>query len=390
MQTRYLILMLNLIFILNSCNIQNKSIKCNIPSFDSIHNYVNKNNPDTIDAYINEFQRFGFYKNAFALINKLDHSSIYGDLDSFQLPQNLSIIPATDFLAKNAEKYDIIMLNENHYLPQHRVFAHSLLETLKKNGYKYLALEAVYYDQEIPILTEEGINHDLGYYTKEVFYSNFIKCAVESGFEVFGYEPNYNSDKYGEIEVKVRDYDMCKNILSKWNVENGKLLIFCGFGHNFKQNAFLRSYLEKEDPKLKIMSINQINLNEEISSQIQDKIRKKINLVIEPSVLIDSMVQFTIWKNYETEIIHPTYNATLSDLNKVYRIYRKFDIPKEYLAYDLYFYNSKNLNDLCKINPIGIYRHQNEITSINLPIDSQIFMYKIVKGETHFISCLKF
>ena len=42
-----------------------------------------------------------------------------------------------------AEKYQIVMINEAHHVPQHRVFTYRLLEDLWQKGYRYLALEAL-------------------------------------------------------------------------------------------------------------------------------------------------------------------------------------------------------------------------------------------------------
>lgn len=388
MQIRYLIF--SLIFIVGCRTNNNKSTQCILPDFNSITNYVDKYNPDTTNAYIEVLQRFGFHKNAFKLIDEQDNWPLYDRLDSLQIPKNLRAKPATEFLDIKAKEYDIIMLNENHCMPQHRVFAQSLLETLKKNGYKYLALETIMEDEDKPIIVNGAINYDVGYYTKEVHYSNFLKDAIDLGFYVFGYEPNYRSDKYIEGEPKIRDLDMCYNILDKWNKEEGKLFIYCGFGHSFNQKMSLRSYLENENPELKIMSINQIILNQEIKSQVQNKIREKVDLVSVPSVLLDSNTEYTLRDLYEAEIIHPLYSSTLNNLYKYYPTHIKYEIPEQYLNNDLYFYNSRIIDKICNINPIAIYRSKNKTTSISLPTGSEVYMYKVDNENTQFISKLKF
>ena len=135
---------------------------------------------------------------------------------------------AKDYIIERSKDEQIIIINEAHHNPMHRVFTASLLKDLYKNGYRYLGLEA---------LTDRAINkrkfatQESGYYTKEPEFGNLIVEALQIGFKVFGYEagPNKNG--------KEREIEQAKNIESFLkNNPKGKLIIHCGFSHVFENH----------------------------------------------------------------------------------------------------------------------------------------------------------
>lgn len=129
---------------------------------------------------------------------------------------------ATDYVIEQSRKESIIIINEAHHQPVHRVFTESLLDGLYKNGYRYLGLETLAEDSLLNIRKWPLVND--GYYSREPQYGNMIRKALEIGFTLFCYEA-LNDPEGREIgEAK-----NIKKILDKDN--KAKILIHCGFGH---------------------------------------------------------------------------------------------------------------------------------------------------------------
>lgn len=135
--------------------------------------------------------------------------------------------PAPAAITRIAAQNDVFLLDELHHLPQHRVFLHSILKELYSNGYRYLALEALFED----IMGTKNLSVDAGVYTKEPNFANMIKEALQLGFHVFGYEGTDFSTN------TVRDSIAASNILKKWNPSLGKLIVYGGPAHIVKNES---------------------------------------------------------------------------------------------------------------------------------------------------------
>jgi len=75
---------------------------------------------------------------------------------------NSKAISAKDFILEKSKTEEIIILNELHHNPSHRIFARSLLKGLYKNGYRYLGLEAL---NDVQINQRNFATLESGYYT---------------------------------------------------------------------------------------------------------------------------------------------------------------------------------------------------------------------------------
>jgi len=143
----------------------------------------------------------------------------------------LSIVNAQEYILERAKDYQVVIINEAHHMPQHRVFTTRLLEDLKAQGFKHLGLETFFASETndstlqangYPILTT-------GYYSKEPQFGNLIREALHSDYKVFGYESQ------GHANGKEREINQARNIqeyLSKYPDE--KLIIHCGFDHGYE------------------------------------------------------------------------------------------------------------------------------------------------------------
>lgn len=131
-----------------------------------------------------------------------------------------------DTIIKEAEKHKIVMINENHFYPNHRILVSDLLKNLKKIGYNYLALEALNTKQDsILNLANSYPVLETGFYTSEQNYSNLIRKAKELGFEFIAYENTDNS--------KNREIGQAENLYNKTFLINPniKVVVLAGIDH---------------------------------------------------------------------------------------------------------------------------------------------------------------
>ena len=124
-------------------------------------------------------------------------------------------------IAEIAKENQVIMLNEDHYYPKHRLFAMELLETLKANGYNYLSLEGF---NSKSSEKESTPNYKNGIYTDEPYFAHFIRKAIALGFAVSGHE---NFDKGVD-----RELGQAKNVIKILEKDpKAKIFVYVGHGH---------------------------------------------------------------------------------------------------------------------------------------------------------------
>lgn len=131
-----------------------------------------------------------------------------------------------DTIINEADKHKIVMINENHYYPNHRLLVFDLLERLKEIGYSYLALEALNTKQDSLLNLENAYpTLETGFYTSEQNYSNLIRKAKELGYEFIAYENTDNN--------KNRELGQAENLFNKtFKINpNSKVLVLAGIDH---------------------------------------------------------------------------------------------------------------------------------------------------------------
>ena len=147
--------------------------------------------------------------------------------------------PAKEAIIRAAKTERILMINESHQNPKHRMFTKSLLRDMYANGYRYLALEALNQQKNIPPFFQDSLFYQRGYllnsmaygtYISEPQMSNLIRHALDLGYEIISY------DSFGKGREK-----NSAGILFKVFEEDkeAKMIIHCGWYH----------ILEKPDPR---------------------------------------------------------------------------------------------------------------------------------------------
>jgi hypothetical protein len=139
--------------------------------------------------------------------------------------RELKPVDAISYLANAAAGHTVVVINEAHHQPMHRVFTAALLQPLYDQGFRFLGLEALNWSDSLinkrgfPILSS-------GYYISEPQYGNMVREAIRIGYTVFPYEAE------GGENGKEREISQARNIANVMNQHpEAKILIHCGFAH---------------------------------------------------------------------------------------------------------------------------------------------------------------
>jgi hypothetical protein len=151
-----------------------------------------------------------------------------GAIDTFQTYRP---VDAIEHILKATKEYQVVIINEAHHMPQHRVFTTQLLAGLSEQGFQHLGLETYFASpKEDSIFRVNGYpTLTSGFYTKEPQFGQLLRKAHQSGFNLFGYESN------GHADGKEREINQARNIEAYLKKHpNEKVMIHCGFAHAFK------------------------------------------------------------------------------------------------------------------------------------------------------------
>lgn len=237
-----------------------------------------------------EYALKGDYQNALkqwdlAFIPK-SHELSEREKDS--ILEDYNLVSAKDYIISQAQKHQIIIINEAHHSSAHRVFTTILLQELYEQEYRNLGLEALGNGKNLdPSLNERGYPiQESGYYTKDPQFGNLIRTALKIGYTLFPYEQD-RMDSDGKHR-EIAQAENIKNFIDQ--NPNGKTLIHCGFGHvmegNVPQWGKAMAGRLKEFTGIDPLTIDQTKYSERSDSLFNDPLLKALNLK-EPSVLID-------------------------------------------------------------------------------------------------------
>ncbi|WP_156101245.1 hypothetical protein [Salegentibacter sp. Hel_I_6] len=241
-----------------------------------------------------------------------------------------------DEISELAKETRVVMLNENHWYPKHRVFAIKLLKKLKENGYTHLALEALFPNQDRKINERGFPTLNAGYYIREPNFGQLIRKAKELGFILVGYE-NQNQ----EINRELGQAQNLQHILEE--DPNHKIFVYAGLDHileeETKSGKRMAAYF-KELTGLNPLTINQSdvigNSQNELSliptSMVStfEKLDKPVDYFVINN--LESNFQESIDQEMETQefTIEPKRFADLNANEILIKIFKKseYDIYK--------------------------------------------------------------
>ena len=136
-------------------------------------------------------------------------------------------------IVREAKSRQIVILNEAHHVPFHRVFAARLAKELRKIGFDYLAAEAFALD--IP-LHPAAVERNMGFYVNEPMYGAFVRSAIRDGWSFVGYDHMPEGASPNDRE-RLRELGAARNLVEGIFAKNpkAKVFMYVGYGHAAKQ-----------------------------------------------------------------------------------------------------------------------------------------------------------
>ncbi len=189
-------------------------------------------NSEGFESAATEFSIIGEIAKSYKLWD-IEYNQTYSpsETDKQQLDK-LRRQDAIPYILRKATKHEIVIINEAHHVPQHRIFTTQLLDGLKEQGFTHLGLETTFNIPQRDSIINSNKYPELksGIYSKEPQFGNLIRLAIQKGFQIFSYETMGNFGKQREI-------DQAQNIKNYMdNHPNGKFLIHCGYSHGYEGN----------------------------------------------------------------------------------------------------------------------------------------------------------
>lgn len=209
-------------------------------------------------AMMTYYAQAGFNEEAMAM---RDTAMGYSRPDSCTntLFKDYEAVDAVDFISRELPKRRIVMLNEAHHSPINRLFTMKLLDNLKKNGFKYLALETISKGHSINKLGYP--TYEDGFYQREPMYGELIRQAKEKGFEIVAYDSDEKSECIPPPDAhrfychNLREENAAKNIMAVFKKDTkAKVFVLVGHDHNFK-NYHIAQRHRRDGQKWKFLAI---------------------------------------------------------------------------------------------------------------------------------------
>ncbi|MBB2148645.1 hypothetical protein [Pedobacter gandavensis] len=199
--------------------------------------------------------------------------------------EGVNFSPAIDYIIKASKDQQVVMINEDHNTPKHRLLSYNLLEDFYALGYRYLAVEALENDSSCINLGYPQIKS--GFYTQEPNMGNLLKKALKLGFKLVPYESTDETEYDGKSESyldNIREVNQAKNLYHILEKDpQAKILVHAGHGHIWEKGGdiiFMAEYF-------RILSgINPLTINQSINSmdEFKEKLDSAINI---PYVVLD-------------------------------------------------------------------------------------------------------
>lgn len=239
----------------------------------------------------------------------------------------------------------VVMLNENHWYPKHRLLGMKLLKRLREKGYTHLALEALYQNQDSLVNSRKFPILESGYYTREVYFGHFIRRAKELGFTITGYE---NQDD--GINREIGQAQNLIRILEE-DIDN-KIFVYAGLDHIIEEptekGVWMAGHLKK------ITDINPLTIN-----QVDVISKEKNELMIIPFELLKEKEKF------QKPVDYFVINNLEPTLNEIYHdeVLQEVTIEEEILG--------DYINEVLLVNVYNSEEYQN-FRSRAIPIKSSL------------------
>jgi hypothetical protein len=371
--------------------------------------YIKDTSARNYQHYAVNFANIGDYKNTLLLdeefvLNFKEFNSKKVVVNSEF--KNYNPVNAIKEIIKEANKHQIVIINEAHFSAQNRVFSQLVLEKLKTKGFETLFVEGLFSEKSTK--ADQFLNERQypliasGYYMNEPQYGNMIRKALQLNYKVLPYEfiPNDSIKKPME-RWSAREKGQANNILKYLEKHpKAKIIIHCGYGHlaekMHKGNLGMMGAVLKQKSGLNPFTIKQTSWLETFSNKTKDPYRKRIekNPPREVSVFKnDKGLLFSSDKeNYDVQVYfpkteyingRPNWLMMIKERKYVKIPYEKIKINFPYLVF-AYHANE----DLEKASPADIIeiKNKNDLKSLVLENGNYQLIIKNVQGKKQELS----
>jgi hypothetical protein len=201
----------------------------------------------------------------------------------------------------------VVMINEAHDNPMHRMFTTSLLEDMYNQGFRYLAMEMLN-NRTTRSITKADMN--TGNYVCEPMAAELVRKALELGYTLVPYE-----DTVFPHTVKEREYAQAANIAAVVKKDPAaKILVHAGYGHieeaalsdDFIPMAAYFKIISGIDP----LTVSQTNMSEggtnSFEAEVYRQFIRKHPITLSTVALLDNKpIDITGMVLNDIYVIHP-------------------------------------------------------------------------------------
>jgi hypothetical protein len=282
-----LLFMLVITFVLTACTKQLKPENAYLLSSEIVDSLERFKGIEPQQEAGLRYSYTGHYKKTLELFgNIFGKTQLITEKDSLYF-SNFKPTDAKNYIIDQARSNQILIVNEAHHQPLHRIFATNLLKDLYILGYRYLAMEALS-DKDISLNSRKySIQESRQSYVNEPQMGNFIREALRLGFTLVPY------DFYESENFETRDANQAKNIKKVFEKDiYAKMLIYCGYDHVFECQETsigkpMVQYL-KEMTGVNPLTIDQVDMSEKSEIGFESPFLQ-LSKVEKPSVYLDNL-----------------------------------------------------------------------------------------------------
>lgn len=169
--------------------------------------------------------RFGKYEEAYEFYSKIMKPKKPYNASFLCNYKQVDFYAAIDSLALD---HKIIIINEAHHVPKHRVTTINILKVLYDKGFRYIAAEA--------LANSPGLDSSLNtnkypttsnWLYKEPLYGDLIRQALKLGYKAISYESRgMNRDSLQAVNIVNKCFKKDKN---------AKIIVHAGYGHAYEK-----------------------------------------------------------------------------------------------------------------------------------------------------------
>lgn len=269
-------------------------------------------------VYSNVFRRGGYTRAyfEFSCLSQMDSTRYYFNMYDTELgkplptafsAEKLRQADALKFILERARNERVIMINEAHHEPQHRLFTADVLIALNKQGFNILTVEVLWYPYEI---TLDDICWDVWSgtsYLREPQYFNLIRTALSLGMKVYGHESEGGLTR---DERERRQAEILQQILE--NNPDSKMIVHAGWGHIREDTMVIKTmgYYFRQLTGIDPFTISQCSFGEQFSKEYESIVYDTLAPKKKPCIYTLKNGNHPIYDVVDVVVFHPRTKET--------------------------------------------------------------------------------